>query len=178
MADIDPRAYPIGRFRFDVTPPLAMIARRELVEEIAHAPIAFSAVAKDLTDAQLATPYRPGGWTVRQVLHHVPDSHLNAYVRFRKAITEDAPPIVAYQEGRWADLADSKLPVQVSLDLLAALHTRWVATLRSLPAEAFARTYVHPEMGAVPLDKALALYAWHGRHHLAHVELALGKRTV
>lgn len=177
MADVDPRKYPIGRFPH-VAAPLAMIARTELIDEIEHAPIALAAIARGLTGAQLDTPYRPGGWTVRQVLHHVPDSHLNAYVRFRKAVTEDAPPIVAYREDLWADLADSKLPVQVSLDLLTALHTRWVAFLRSLPAEAFARAYVHPEMGPVALDQALALYAWHGKHHLAHVELALGTRTV
>ncbi len=175
MSDDERLKYPIGKFH-RVELPLSMIARKELIDEIEHAPIALAAIAKGLTDAQLDTPYRPGGWTVRQVLHHVPDSHMNAYVRFRKAATEDAPAIAGYHEDRWAELADSKLPVQVSLDLLIALHKRWVTFLRSLPAEAFARTYVHPEMGAVPLDQALVLYAWHGRHHLAHIELALGKR--
>jgi hypothetical protein len=177
VTDVEKLKYPIGKFH-RVTPPLSMIARREMIEEIEHAPVPLAAIAKGLTEAQLETPYRPGGWTLRQVLHHVPDSHMNAYVRFRKAATEDAPTIAAYEEARWADLADYKLPVQVSMDLLAALHKRWVVFLRSLPPEAFARTYVHPEMGPVPLDQALAIYAWHGKHHLAHVEQALGKRTV
>jgi hypothetical protein len=177
MTEIDPRKYPIGRFP-RVTPPLAAVARKELIEEIEHAPMAINAIARNLTDAQLDTPYRPGGWTVRQVVHHVPDSHMNAYIRFKLAVTEDAPQIKAYLEDLWAELPDSKAPVAMSLDLLAGLHKRWVMFLRALPAEGFARTYVHPEMGAVPLDQALALYAWHGKHHLAHIELALGRRTV
>ena len=177
MSDVEKLKYPIGAFH-RVATPLSMIARRELIEEIEHAPVPLASIAKHLTESQLETPYRPGGWTVRQVLHHVPDSHLNAYVRFKKAVTEDAPPIAGYEEARWAELADTKLPVQVSMDLLTALHQRWVVFLRSLPADAFARTYVHPQMGAVTLDQALAIYAWHGKHHLAHVELALGKRTV
>jgi DinB superfamily len=177
VSDLDARKYPIGRFH-RVALPLAAIARKELIEEIEHAPVALAAAAKGLADAQLDTPYRPGGWTVRQVLHHVPDSHVNAYVRFRLAVTEEAPAITVYREDLWAELPDTKGPVQTSLDLLAALHTRWVAMLRGLPPDAFARTYVHPDMGPVPLDQALALYAWHGRHHLAHIELALGRRTV
>lgn len=169
MSAVTDLRYPIGRFAFsgDVTP-----ARRAAwIDDIAAAPAALRGVVRGLSPEQLDTPYRPGGWTVRQVVHHVPDSHVNAYVRMRLAITEDDPTIKPYDEARWAELPDYKgVPIDVSLALLDALHTRWVAMLRALPDAAFTRGYVHPESGRlVPLDEALALYAWHGRHHVAHI---------
>jgi hypothetical protein len=125
---------------------------------------------KGLTNDQLDTPYRPGGWTVRQVVHHVADSHLNAYCRLRLALTEDRPTIRPYEESRWAELPDAKnLPVDVSLALLESLTTRWVSLMRSLPPEAFDRRYVHPESGEHDLNYLAAMYAWHTRHHVAHV---------
>lgn len=125
---------------------------------------------KGLRDAQLDTPYREGGWTVRQVAHHVPDSHMNAYVRFRLALTEERPTIKTYEEARWAELADAKTaPVEVSLALLEPLHERWVRLLRSLSAGDLARTFTHPEHGVRTLEWMLFLYAWHGRHHTAHI---------
>ena len=127
-----------------------------------------------LTDAELERTYREGGWTIRQVVHHVPDSHMNAYVRTKLALTETAPAIKAYDEARWAELPDARSgAVGLSLDLLDSLHRRWVTCLRALSTEDFLRTYVHPELGAVHLYEALAIYAWHGRHHTAHIKNAL-----
>jgi uncharacterized damage-inducible protein DinB len=123
-----------------------------------------------LTPAQLDTPYRDGGWTVRQVAHHVPDSHMNAYLRFKFGLTEDAPPIKTYEEKDWARTPEvAATPVDVSLALLDALHGRWVILLRAMTPEQFARTIKHPDMGPTTLDTMLALYAWHGRHHTAHI---------
>lgn len=127
------------------------------------------AAVEGLTEAQLDTPYRPGGWTVRQVVHHVPDSHLNAYIRMKLALTEDGPTIKPYDENLWAELSDSRMPVDASLSLMDALHRRWVTVLRSLQPADFARTFLHPEAGVVSLDRLIALYAWHGRHHVAHI---------
>lgn len=161
-------SYPVGKFSLDGE--LTAQRRRELIEEIADAPRQLRAALAGLTDEQLDTPYRPGGWTARQVAHHVPDSHLNSYTRFKLALTEDAPSIRTYDEAAWAELADTRLtPVGVSLSLLDSLHERWVVLLRSLSETDFARSFRHPEWGLVPLDKAVALYAWHGRHHTAHV---------
>jgi uncharacterized damage-inducible protein DinB len=161
-------SYPIGKFRWEGPGTAADRARR--IDEIAAAPAALRKAVAGLDDAQLDTPYRPGGWTVRQVAHHVPDSHLNAYVRFKLAVTEDAPTIKPYDEAAWAELADVKtVPVAASLALLEALHERWAAFLRSLGEAEWARTFRHPELGVVPLGKNVALYAWHGRHHVAHV---------
>jgi hypothetical protein len=124
-----------------------------------------------LADTQLDTPYRTGGWTVRQVLHHVPDSHINAYTRFKLALTEADPPIKPYQEARWAELSDGRTaPVALSLDLLEALHRRWVLVLDGLAADDWSRSYLHPNQGRrITLDEGLALYAWHGEHHAAHI---------
>ena len=159
--------YPLGRW---TVPDAAPETRRQLIAQIAAAPAALRAAVAGLDDGQLDTPYRDGGWTVRQVAHHVADSHMNAYVRFKKALTEDAPPITAYDEARWAELPDARLPVAPSLALLEALHVRWVEVLRALTPEALeTRGYRHPEMGFVPLRTALGIYAWHGRHHVAHV---------
>ncbi|MFI5120490.1 MAG: YfiT family bacillithiol transferase [Thermoanaerobaculia bacterium] len=165
MSDL---SYPIGKFTWRGAGSAEDRARR--IAEIAAAPAALRNAVAGLSDAQLETPYRPGGWTVRQVAHHVPDSHLNAYVRFKLAVTEDTPTIKPYDEAAWAQLADVKtVPVATSLALLEALHARWVALLRSLGETDWARTFKHPELGVVPLEKNLALYAWHGRHHVAHV---------
>ena len=165
MSDL---AYPIGKFAWSGPGSTQDRARR--IAEIAAAPGALRDAVAGLSDAQLDTPYRPGGWTVRQVAHHVPDSHLNAYVRFKLAVTEDTPTVKPYDEAAWAELADVKtVPVQASLDLLARLHERWVAFLSALSESDWKRTFQHPELGVVPLEKNLALYAWHGRHHVAHV---------
>ncbi len=163
----DPR-YPIGRV--EVVEGLTPERRAELVREIEEAPGRLRAAVEGLTDAQLDTPYREGGWTVRQVVHHVPDSHLNSYVRFRLALTEDEPTIKPYSEKLWAELPDSRLPAEPSLRLLDSLHQRWVALLRSMTPEQFARGFVHPEHGRrQSLDQALQIYAWHGKHHTAQV---------
>jgi uncharacterized damage-inducible protein DinB len=160
--------YPIGRFtaQRDVTPDL----RHDLIRAIAEAPRTLRSATAGLSDDQLETPYRPDGWTIRQVVHHVPDSHMNAYVRFKLALTEDRPTIKTYEEAAWARLPDtSHTPIAVSLDLLDTLHHRWVALLESMSAEQFARELTHPDRGLVSLDWMLQLYAWHGRHHTAHV---------
>jgi len=163
----DPR-YPIGKFQYGGTPTEEQ--KLVFVQEIAHATEKLRAAVKGLSDTQLDTPYRPGGWTVRQVVHHVPDSHMNAYVRFKLALTEDDPTIKTYKEARWAELADTKAtPLDVSLTLLDSLHNRWVRLLQSLSAEDWKRTFRHPELGPMTLEKTLALYAWHGRHHVAHI---------
>lgn len=163
----DPR-YPIGKFHFDE--PQNEEQKSKLIAEIAQAPANLRAAVKDLSPAQLDTPYRDGGWTVRQVVHHVPDSHLNAYSRFKLALTEQEPTIKPYAEDRWAQLADTKsTPIEISLTLLDTLHDRWVRLLRSLQPEDWKRSFRHPELGLVSLEKNLAIYAWHGRHHVAHV---------
>jgi uncharacterized damage-inducible protein DinB len=160
--------FPLGRFRMEVEP--ADEERPRLIAEIAETPLRLRQAVEGLTPEQLDTEYRPGGWTVRQVVHHVPDSHLNSYVRFKLALTEEAPTIKSYEEDRWARLEDSRLtPIETSLALLEALHERWVTLLRSLSADDFRRTFRHPDFGAVSLNRNLALYAWHGRHHVAHI---------
>ncbi|HEX2081025.1 MAG TPA: bacillithiol transferase BstA [Longimicrobium sp.] len=162
----DPR-YPVGRYRIEgeVTPE----QRAEWIEQVAQTPARFRAAVQGLTDEQLDTPYREGGWTVRQLAHHVPDSHMNAYTRFKLGLTEDSPAIKTYEEARWAELADAREPIEVSLTLLEALHTRWDVLLRSLSDEQWSRTIQHPDWGLLRLDSLLGLYAWHGRHHTAHV---------
>jgi hypothetical protein len=169
----DPR-FPIGKFHYDGPPSEAQ--RQGFIAEIANTPGALRAAVNGLLAQQLDTPYRDGGWTVRQVVHHLPDSHLNAYVRFKLALTEDEPTIKPYAEDRWAELEDTKsTPIEVSLVLLESLHDRWVRLLRSLSAEDWKRQFRHPELGVVPLEKNVALYAWHGKHHVAHV-MELRKR--
>jgi uncharacterized damage-inducible protein DinB len=161
--------YPIGQFTYDGA--MTDARRAECVARIAAAPGRLRAAVAGLNDAQLDTPYRPGGWTVRQLVHHVPDSHLNAYTRIRLALTEDTPTIKPYEEARWAELPDAlTLPVDVSLALLEALHGRWVALLQRLGPADGAREFHHPEQGRpVTIDELLAMYAWHGEHHVAHV---------
>lgn len=164
----DPR-YPVGRFRRPEAP-LTPEQRAEHIDQIAALPAELRRAVDGLTEAQLDTPYREGGWTVRQVVHHVPDSHMNAFVRFKLALTEDVPTIKPYDESRWAALGDVRdTPPEISLDLLEALHWRWVALLRGLGPDDFGRRLNHPENGVMSLDQVLALYSWHGRHHTAHV---------
>lgn len=162
--------YPIGPFaaEADVTEE----KRRRWIDDLASAPGKLRAAVAGLRAEQLDTPYRPEGWTVRQVVHHLPDSHLNAYVRFKLALTEREPTIKPYDQSAWAELVDAlTAPVEISLGLLESLHQRWVLLLRSLAAADFARTFHHPEpgMGRITLDTYLQLYAWHGRHHVAHI---------
>jgi uncharacterized damage-inducible protein DinB len=160
--------YPVGRFRRPDS--LDESERRRAIDAIAATPAKLRAAVSRLTDAQLDTPYRPDGWTVRQVVHHVADSHMNAYVRFKLALTEDEPTIKPYDEARWAELADTReTPIDSSLALLDHLHDRWVRLLRSMSADDFARRLRHPETGVQRLDQVLALYDWHGRHHVGHV---------
>lgn len=169
----DPR-YPIGRFA--PPEPIDAATRGAAIDALAAHPAEIRAAVDGLSSAQLDTPYRDGGWTVRQVVHHLADSHLNAYCRTRLALTEEEPTIRVYDEKLWAELADARsAPVEPSLVLLAALHERWVACLRAQPAGAFARPLRHPERGPMSLDRLIALYAWHGRHHVAHVTELAGR---
>lgn len=160
--------YPIGQFEFDG--PISDEQLEVLINQIEETPAKLRAAVAGLNQEQLDTPYRPGGWTVRQVVHHVPDSHVNSYMRFKLAVTEDQPLIRTYHEDRWAELNDARsAPIDVSLDLLETLHRRWVLFLRSLGQQDLEKGFQHPEWGTVSLDKAIAMYAWHGRHHVAHI---------
>jgi hypothetical protein len=161
-------SYPIGKFKMEEA--LTMPRRKALIKEIEEAPAAMRSVVRNLSDKQLDTPYRPDGWTVRQVVHHVPDSHLNAYIRFKWALTENEPAIKAYNEKAWAELTEAKTaPVEMSLNLLEAVHARWIALLNHLTEKDFERKLIHPENGPMTLDRMLCLYAWHGKHHVAHI---------
>lgn len=160
--------YPIGKFKMEGS--LTSTQRENFMGEIAEAPASLRAAVAGLTPQQIDTPYRPGGWTVRQVVHHLPDSHANAYIRFKLALTEDEPTIKPYDQERWAQLDDARTaPIEISLALLESLHQRWTLLLRSLKPTDLARTFRHPEMGVLNLDNYLALYSWHGRHHVAHI---------
>jgi uncharacterized damage-inducible protein DinB len=164
---MDPR-YPVGKF--EMPSDVSAAKRAEAIGEIAAVPQKMRAAVHGLNEAQLDTPYREGGWTVRQVVHHVPDSHMNAYVRWRLALTETEPTIKPYEEAAWAKLEDAAhAPIEVSLKLLEPLHERWVTLLRSVKEHEFARTFRHPEHGVRTLDWMLFLYAWHGKHHTAHI---------
>jgi uncharacterized damage-inducible protein DinB len=160
--------YPIGKLERKSS--LSSDERRAAIDAIAAAPARLRTAVRDLADSQLDTPYRPGGWTVRQLVHHVADSHMNAYTRFRLALTEENPTIKPYDEAAWADLPDMRaMSVDVSLDLLDRLHERMVFMLRAIPAASFSRPLTHPENGPMTIDALLNVYAWHGRHHTAHV---------
>ena len=161
--------YPIGEFdKRELV--VSSQLREERIAAINELPTALRAAVAGLDDAQLDTEYRPGGWTVRQVVHHVPDSHANAFIRFKLALTEDEPPTIKpYYEDRWAELGDAKLPVDVSLRLIDAIHERWVGLLDSMSNADYEKKFLHPETGEWTLDDALALYAWHSRHHTAHI---------
>ncbi len=161
-------SHPIERFKPESE--VSNERRLELIQQISAAPAALREAVKGLSPEQLDTPYRPGGWTVRQVAHHIPDSHMNAYIRFRLALTEDQPTIKPYKQPLWAELPDAKsADVEMSVVLLDGLHRRWVSLLKSMKPEDFKRTYNHPESGVQSLESVLQLYAWHGRHHVAHI---------
>ena len=165
----DPR-FPIGRFARPapgVALPEGLL--RGAIADLAELPEQLRNAVGGLDHAQLDTPYREGGWTVRQLTHHVADSHMNAFLRVRKALTEDAPTIMAYDEKAWAELPDTVAPVEWSLELVESLHARWVLLLHSLSPAEWQRTFVHPEHGPQTVEFATLLYAWHSRHHLAHV---------
>ena len=160
--------FPIGKFKWAGSTTEA--ERSEHISNIEQAPARLRAAVAGLSDEQLNTPYRPDGWTVRQVVHHLADSHMNSYVRYRLALTEDEPTIKPYNEALWAELIDAKTaPIEPSLTLLESLHNRWVTLLRSFAPSDWSRTFRHPELGVVALEKNLALYSWHGRHHVAHI---------
>jgi uncharacterized damage-inducible protein DinB len=160
-------SYPIGTFSFE--DPLTREVVEKWVKEIEMAPFQLREAVSNLSEEQLDTPYRPGGWTVRQVVHHLADSHMNSYIRFKLALTEDQPTIKPYFEDRWAELPDSKLPIEISLSLLDALHGRWVTLLRSLTEVELDKTFVHPDSGVQKVGHTIGLYAWHARHHIAHI---------
>jgi hypothetical protein len=170
----DALRYPVGRFQFvdGGTPDV----RARAIAAIAALPADLRAIATTLSETQLATPYREGGWTARQVIHHVADSHVNAYVRTRWLLTEERPTLKAYDEKAWAELPDAALsPIEPSLALLDAVHTRWQALLGALPDAAFSREIVHPERGPMSLELLVQMYAWHGRHHVAHLQIVAGQ---
>jgi len=160
--------YPVGKFEMPAVVDDA--TRAEAIDQLAALPSRLRAALAGLDAARLDTPYRPGGWTVRQVAHHLADSHLNAYVRLRLALTEDSPAIKPYAEARWAELPDARVgDVGPSLAILDGLHERWATLLGTLRGADWARTFRHPELGVVTLDRNLQVYAWHSRHHVAHV---------
>lgn len=164
---MDPR-FPVGKFAWPET--VSEEDRQKFISQIEEMPAKLRAAVQGLSEAQLDTPYREGGWTVRQVAHHLADSHMNAFIRFKLALTEDEPTIKPYEQQKWAELPDGKTaPIEVSLVLLDSLHRRWVMLIKSIKPEDFARTFRHPELGLVTLERNLALYAWHSRHHVAHV---------
>jgi uncharacterized damage-inducible protein DinB len=167
MTDLDDLRYPIGRFRMPASSlPGVRAAHIQVLRQL---PERLTAAVAGLDDAQLDTPYREGGWTVRQLVHHVADSHANCYVRFKLALTEDWPTIKLYDEAAWANLADSRMPIDVSLAMIAALHARWVSLLESMSEDDFHKGFTHPENGKQNLAVVLAVYDWHSRHHTAHV---------
>jgi len=160
--------YPVGKFKFPET--VSAGDRNRFVDEIAATPAHLKAAVAGLSAEHLDTPYRPGGWTVRQLVHHVPESHMNSYMRYKWALTEDEPTIKPYFEDRWAELSDARTsPIEPSLALLESLHQRWITLLRALTEEDWKRTFRHTDLGLVRLDQNAALYAWHGRHHVAHI---------
>jgi uncharacterized damage-inducible protein DinB len=160
--------YPVGEFEFVST--LTPAERLACIDAIAQVPTRLRAAVANLTPAQLDTPYRPGGWTVRQLVHHIGDSHMNALTRFKLALTEDDPMVKTYEENLWAELADTKTPpIDPSLALLDNLHLRWEILLRSLTPDQFSRNFRHPGWGSQTVDFLLAQYSWHGKHHVAHI---------
>jgi DinB family protein len=176
MDNLDKLRYPVGPLQ-RIREPLSAATRNEHLAIIEDTPARFRTLVAGLDDAQLDTPYRPGGWTIRQVVHHVPDSHMNAYVRMKLAATEDRPTVKSYEEARWAELSDGRTaPVDMSLALLDALHRRWVAFLRGLSDAELRRTFKHYEWGEVTIEESITMYSWHCRHHAAHIAGAIGPR--
>jgi uncharacterized damage-inducible protein DinB len=165
MSDL---SFPIGRYQREAT--VTAERRAEWIRDIAETPAALRRAVETLSDQQLDTPYRPGGWTVRQVVHHVPDSHMNAFIRFKLALTEDIPTIKPYEQALWADLPDARGPIVNSLTLLESLHERWVTLLNGMSPADYQKSFRHPEYDrTMTLDDTLGLYSWHGRHHVAHI---------
>ncbi|KAA6458810.1 putative metal-dependent hydrolase [Acidobacteria bacterium AB60] len=161
---MDELRYPIGRFN-----PAAAGSRNDQIETLRRLPERLRAAIDGLNDSQLDTPYREGGWTVRQLVHHIADSHANSYIRVKLALTEENPVITAYDEAAWARLPDSSLPIAVSLPFIDAVHTRLVSLLESMSEEDFQKTFRHPERGQVTLANNLAIYDWHCKHHTSHI---------
>ena len=163
----DDLRFPIGKFNknIEITPEI----RQQLIRTIADLPDKIKLATNDLSDEQLDTPYRPGGWTVRQTVHHIADSHLNSFIRFKLALTEDLPTIRPYFEDRWAELADSQMPIDVSIKIVDGIHARWANLLMSMSDEDFNKQLIHPDSGVWTLEKMLALYGWHSLHHTAHI---------
>jgi uncharacterized damage-inducible protein DinB len=160
--------YPIGKMDRNVT--ITPEMHEDAMEDLANFPSELHAAVISLSDEQLDTPYRPGGWTVRQTVHHLADSHMNGYIRCKLALTEENPTIKPYEEHLWADLADTKTaPIELSLNILEALHRRWIICLKSLTQDQWKRTYLHPESGETSLELSLQNYAWHGEHHLTQI---------
>jgi hypothetical protein len=162
--------FPIGKFQRPAGP-LDAATRATQIETIASTPKNLADAMRGMTDAQLDTPYRPDGWTARQVIHHLPDSHMNAFIRMKLALTANSPTVTAYDEDEWAKLADAQMPIAPSVTLLTALHDRWVTLLESMKPADFQRTVTHPEHGPITVDFLLALYSWHGPHHVGHVKI-------
>jgi DinB superfamily len=160
-------SFPVGRF--DRTATWTADSRRKAIEDIAALPGQMRQAVAGLTDAQLDTPYRPGGWTVRQLVHHVADSHMNGYIRLKLALTEDHPTIKPYEQDAWAALPDARLPIAISLSILDAVHARWSVLWRAVTEEQFRRTFMHPDLGPLTIETHAHLYAWHSRHHVAHI---------
>ena len=160
-------SFPIGKYDKDtkITPE----QRKQFIKEIAELPNTLRQAVENLSDGQLDSPYRPGGWTVRQVIHHVGDSHMNSFIRFKLALSEDNPTIRPYAEDLWAETEEYKMPVDVSLGLINSIHRRWATLLGSMSDEDFARTLNHTETGAWTLENLLGMYVWHGAHHAAHI---------
>ncbi|MBT2738462.1 YfiT family bacillithiol transferase [Bacillus sp. ISL-7] len=167
--------YPIGKFQFDGD--ITKGVTKDWINEIEELPSLLRDAVKYLDNEQLDTPYRSGGWTLRQVIHHLADSHMNAYVRFKLALTEEKPVIKPYDETKWAELSDYKLPIDISLSLLEALHKRWTNLLRSLSPADMEKTFIHPDSGEVSVGKNIGIYAWHGRHHLAHITSLCSRKS-
>lgn len=171
MDSLETLRFPIGRWQPIADP--APEQYREWIDRIEQAPIELRSAVDGISEAELETSYRPGGWTLRQVVHHLPDSHMNAYIRFRMALTEDEPTVKPYNEAAWAELPDGKsAPIDLSLDLFEQIHNRLVILLRSLDSEAMKRRFIHPEDGTLTIAETVGVYAWHGDHHIAHIRSA------
>jgi len=167
---MDPNRYPIGKYEVptNITPNFV----RASIQAIADFPAQLKELTANLTDQDLAKCYREGGWNIQQVVHHCADSHMNAFIRFKKSLTEDSPEITAYKEAYWVEMADVSLPISVSIQLLESLHARWSTMLSNTSFDELGRGYFHPEQNrVVPLKEAVGLYAWHGKHHLAHIKM-------
>ncbi len=165
--------YPIGQFSCNES--ISAEEIQQWIQEIKTLPSRLNKAVNGASEETLKIKYREGGWTIRQLVHHIADSHLNSYIRFKLALTEDNPTIKPYAEDQWAELSDSQLPIEVSLTFIQALHERWVYILENLTDEQLQLTFTHPESGVVTLAKNIGLYAWHGNHHLAHIQNALAK---